>query len=292
MLLRLRMAAPRHVRGDGVARRPDDLPIALRPSPLAVAEARGLPIAEVDTPARHPLVYAKRVLHVDRGTKPGATVAVLHEGQLVGFAAFNPWAEIRLRMLRHGSLPPDEAYWRDLLGRAADLRTSTLKLDARTNAYRVLNAEADGVSGLMVDRFGPVLAAEVFALGMRQRVEEILAILAERLGTTHTVIKCGPATVAQEGFETPPVLSPGAPAEVLIQEQGTKYRVRFAGGHKTGFFCDQRHQRQRLAELVGGRSVLDLCCYTGGFAVAAKGGKSSAWTSTRTRWRSPRATPT
>ena len=172
----------------------ENLPIPLRRQPLAIADSRGLPTAEADTPARHPLIYAKRTIGVDRIAKPGDTVVVYHEGQIVGHAMFNPWAEIRLRMLRHGPLPPDEEYWTDLLGRAAALRTDTLRLDAHTNAYRVLHAEADGFSGLVVDRVGPVLAAEVFALGLRQP-------LAKRLSRTSRWIACenyaGPGSLVE-----------------------------------------------------------------------------------------------
>ena len=80
----------------------------------------------------------------------------------------------------------------------------------------------------------------------------------------------GPATVAQEAFEGRVLQSEQAPSTVTIQEYGTRFRVLFEGGHKTGFFCDQRENRRRLAGYCAGKSVLDLCCYTGGFALQAK----------------------
>src|SRR5690606_18134420 len=67
-----------------------------------------------------------------------------------------------------------------------------------------------------------------------------------------------------------PIASPELPRQVTIQEFGTRFRVRFEGGHKTGFFCDQRDNRRMLAGFCAGKSVLDLCCYTGGFAIQAK----------------------
>jgi 23S rRNA (cytosine1962-C5)-methyltransferase len=76
--------------------------------------------------------------------------------------------------------------------------------------------------------------------------------------------------VAQEAFEGSVLRSDQAPPAVTIQEYGTRFRVLFEGGHKTGFFCDQRENRRRLAGYCAGKSVLDLCCYTGGFAVQAK----------------------
>jgi 23S rRNA (cytosine1962-C5)-methyltransferase len=150
------------------------------------------------------------------------------------------------------------------------LRRDLLRLDDHTDAYRVLHAEADGTSGLVVDRYGDVLSAEIFALPWAPRIDDTLSRLGAMLGTKHTVVKAGPATLAQEGFELEPRASEACPQEILVTEFGTKFRVRFTGGHKTGFFCDQREHRQRLASLAGGKSVLDLCCYTGGFAVQAK----------------------
>jgi 23S rRNA (cytosine1962-C5)-methyltransferase len=243
----------------------------LQPRPLAVDPAKPIPIAEVKVRSRHPLIYAKRVHRVDGHARPGDLVAVyVVGGELLGYALFNPRSEIALRMVRFGPELPDEAFWRERLASAAALRKDALKLEAFTDAYRVIHAEADGFSGLVVDRFGPVLSAEVFTLGMYQRVGEILDPLTKLLGAEHTVVKTGPAVLPQEGFSAPPVPSEALPDSVVVQEFDTKFRVRFEGGHKTGFFCDQRDNRKRLAELCAGRSVLDLCCYTGGFAVQAK----------------------
>ncbi len=144
------------------------------------------------------------------------------------------------------------------------------KLDETTDAYRVVHAEADGLSGLVVDRYGDVLSAEVFSLGMYQRAEAILALLAPLCGTKCTVVRTSPQFLSQEGYDPPPLASPDLPEQVTVQEYGTRFRVRFASGHKTGFFCDQRENRRRLAGFCAGRTVLDLCCYTGGFAVQAR----------------------
>jgi 23S rRNA (cytosine1962-C5)-methyltransferase len=76
--------------------------------------------------------------------------------------------------------------------------------------------------------------------------------------------------LSQEGFDGPIVASAGLSPRVTIQEFGTRFRVDFAGGHKTGFFCDQRDNRRMLSSFCAGKTVLDLCCYSGGFAIQAK----------------------
>jgi 23S rRNA (cytosine1962-C5)-methyltransferase len=105
---------------------------------------------------------------------------------------------------------------------------------------------------------------------MYQRAEAILTMLEPICGTRHGVMRPGPNSMDHEGFMAVPTGSEGLPAKSTIQEFGTQFRVDFAGGHKTGFYCDQRDNRKKLAEFCAGKSVLDLCSYTGGFAIQAK----------------------
>jgi 23S rRNA (cytosine1962-C5)-methyltransferase len=172
--------------------------------------------------------------------------------------------------LRWGQDPPDDAFWTAQLTKAVELRRDVLQLDAITDAYRLIQAEGDGVPGIVVDRFGDVLSAEAFSLGMFQCGADLLARLAALCQARAWILRAGPASLDQEAFEAEPVRSSDAPEGVTIHEYGTRFRVRFDSGHKTGFFCDQRENRRRLAGYCHDKSVLDLCCYTGGFAVQAK----------------------
>lgn len=230
-----------------------------------------LPVVEVRTPSAHPLFYRKRIASVSPEAGIGDLVRVEYDGgQLLGHGLYNPRAEITLRMLSWGEEIPDRAFWSRKLASAQELRTALLKIEERTDAYRVINAEGDGLPGLVIDRYGDVLSAEVFSLGMYQRVRELLEILSQTCGTRHTLIRGGPQIHGQEGFLAEPEASPDLPRQVTIQEFGTRFKVRFEGGHKTGFFCDQRENRRDLALQCADKTVLDLCCYSGGFAVQAK----------------------
>jgi len=238
---------------------------------LALDSSRGLPEVVVKSAGLHPLIYRKRVARVGNGARGGDLVAVYEdEGRHVGYGLYNPRSEIAVRMLAGPDRLPDEAFWLQKLEVAVQLRRDLLRLDEATDSYRVVHAEADGLPGLVIDKIGDVLSAEAFSLGMYQRASAILALLAPLLGTKHTLIRGGPATVAQEGFDGEPIASDDLPARVTIQEYGTRFRVDFAAGHKTGFFCDQRDNRRLLAGFCKDKTVLDLCCYTGGFAVQAK----------------------
>jgi len=238
---------------------------SLVPDPAAPIGA-----AFVRSPSWHPFLYRKRIDRVEKA-QPGDLVAVYGpNGRVLGYGLYNPRSEIAVRMVFYGESLPDDAAWQAKLNEAVMLRRDMLRLDEVTDAYRLIHAEADGLSGLVVDRLGDVLSAEAYTLGMYQRAEAILARLANALGTKFFVVRSSPQFLSQEGYEPPGFASEDLPQEVVIQEYGTRFRVRFVGGHKTGFFCDQRENRKRLAEFCEGRTVLDLCCYTGGFAVQAK----------------------
>lgn len=218
----------------------------------------------------HPLQYRKRILRAE-SARPGDLVAVYSDSQqLLGYGIYNPRSEIQVRMLWQGPELPTDAAWLHKLQSAVTLRRDLLRIDRQSSAWRVVHAESDGLSGLVVDRFGDVLSAEAFGLGMYQRSQALLERLGPLCGTQHWIVRTSPQFLSQEGCDPPELRSPDCPTQVVITEHGTRFRVRFEGGHKTGFFCDQRENRRKLAEFCEGRSVLDLCCYTGGFAVQAR----------------------
>jgi 23S rRNA (cytosine1962-C5)-methyltransferase len=250
--------------------------ISQRPTPgileqRTLAASGALPQVRLKSTSFHPFLYRRMVDRADASAQPGDLVEVIgRDGERFGYGLYNPRSEIVVRMLGYDQDAPSEAFWQQRLERAVELRRDLLRLDEATNAYRVVHAEGDGLTGLVVDRFGDVLSAEIFSLGMYQRAQEILARLTALCGTRHTILSVDAQVHGQEGFLAESVASPDAPRQVTITEHGTRFRVRFAEGHKTGFFCDQRDNRRQLAQFCRGKSVLDLCCYTGGFAVQAK----------------------
>ncbi len=266
---------PRRAPTGGAARPPDPPGSRLAPRPLVPDPAAPIAAVFLRAPTRHPLVHRKRVWRVDDRARPGDLVAVYSEpegapAELVGYGLYNPRSQIAVRLVRTGDALPDSAFWDSQLAQAVRLRRVVLRLDDVTNAYRVLHAEADGFPGLVIDRLDDTLRAEVFSLGMYQRCGEILARLQPLCGTQHTLIQLGPHVLSQEGFTAEPRGSANLPPSAVVQEYGTRFRVHFAQGHSTGYCGDQRDNRRRLAGYCEGRAVLDLCCYTGGFAIQAK----------------------
>jgi 23S rRNA (cytosine1962-C5)-methyltransferase len=249
----------------GAASRPDVPDRSLTPDET-------LPTMAIRAAGGHTFVYRKMVEGAIGPAVPnhGDLVRVVdRDAQHVGYALYNGRSQIALRMLSRGQTAPGPEFWARRIDEAAALRQSLLGLDRETDAYRVIHAEGDGLSGLIVDRFVDVLSIEVFSLGIYQRIGPILGLLADRMGTAHYRVNVDERVARQEDFSGRPLASPLLPPRVTIQEHGIKYRIHFGEAHKTGFFCDQRDNRRELARYCEGRSVLDLCCYTGGFGLNA-----------------------
>jgi 23S rRNA (cytosine1962-C5)-methyltransferase len=231
-----------------------------------------LPTVAVRSAGHHPFVYKKMVIGQAGGPRPrdGDLVRVVdRDGIPLGFGLWNGRSQIALRLIAAGESPPGPELWEARIADAVALREDRLGLPEVTDAYRLIHAEADGLSGLVVDRFADVLSAEVFSLGMYQRIGPILDRLARRAGTAHFRVNVDERIALAEDFPGRPLASPKLPPRVTIQENGVRFRVRFEGSHKTGFFCDQRDNRRELARYCADRSVLDACCYSGGFGIHA-----------------------
>ena len=249
--------------------------------PLLPAPLRGLglnletiPTVAVRSAFLHPLVFKKMVagpLGPNR-PQPGDIVRVVDrdQEQPLGYALWNPRSQIALRRLSDLSTVPDEAFWERRIRDAVRLRASLLNLDKQGDAYRLIHAEGDGLTGLIVDRYADTLSIECFSQGIYQRIGPILNHLHAAAGTTRHRVRMDSDIAAAEGLKADPIDSPELPGVRNIHEHGIRYRVRFEGSHKTGFFCDQRDNRHRLADFCADKQVLDVCCYTGGFGLNAK----------------------
>jgi 23S rRNA (cytosine1962-C5)-methyltransferase len=216
-----------------------------------------------------PAIFPRMLGDASSDARPGDLVSVYDKfGERVGIGLFNPRAKMPLRVVTHTAEPLGEEYFETALRRAVGLRREMFRLDEATDAYRVVNSDGDGVSGLTIDRYGDVLFCDVYSLGIFQR-------LPKWLGTKHVRVHVDHDLGSLEGIKPSQMkeITASAPGKVRIREHGVKFEVDFAEGHKTGFFCDQRDNRRRFGQLVKGARVLDLCSYTGGFSInAALGG--------------------
>ncbi|HZZ18900.1 MAG TPA: class I SAM-dependent rRNA methyltransferase [Opitutaceae bacterium] len=231
------------------------------------------PWAQLKYVTFQPAVFPRLLGDVSPDARPGDWVSVYDKnGDPLGAGLFNPRAKIPLRVVAHGTEPIGEEYFEMAIRRAVALRRDLFKLDAETDAYRLINSDGDGLSGLTIDRYGDVLFCEVYSLGIAQRLPAWLPLLHELAGTKFARVYVDHDLGSLEGIKpsTFNETNAAAPKAVKIRENGVRYEVDFEGGHKTGFFCDQRENRKAIARFAKGARMLDLCCYTGGFSLCAK----------------------
>jgi 23S rRNA (cytosine1962-C5)-methyltransferase len=217
----------------------------------------------------HPWIFQKMV--EKPGTRlPGGSVVdiVDRDGQWVGRGFYNGHSRIALRVLTTDPTEAiDAAFVRRRLDRAVELRRTWLGLDPASDAYRLAHSEGDGLSGLVVDRFGSTIVLEFFAAGFYRLRQAIQDALSNHFPESRFYWFAEEHIQKQESFDC---RSPEPPPPSVITENGVRFRVAPGSKHKTGFFLDQRDNRKALAGFCSGRRVLDLCCNTGGFAVYAK----------------------
>jgi 23S rRNA (cytosine1962-C5)-methyltransferase len=217
----------------------------------------------------HPWIFQKMVEKPSARIAPGSVVDIIdRDGQWVGRGFYNGHSRIALRVL---TAKPEETidagFFERRLARALELRRDWLKLDAVSDAYRLVHSEGDDLSGLVVDRFGSTLVLEFFAAGMFRFRQVIVDALQKQFPASQTYWFAEEHIQKQESFDCRP---PEQPAASVISEHGLRFRVAPGSKHKTGFFVDQRDNRKLLAGFCHGKRVLDICCNTGGFAVYAK----------------------
>jgi 23S rRNA (cytosine1962-C5)-methyltransferase len=217
----------------------------------------------------HPWIFQKMVEKPAERLPPGVVVDIVdRDGQWTGRGFYNGHSRIALRVL---SMDPaeaiDAAFFARRLNQAVELRRVALGLDSVTDAYRLVHSEGDGLSGLVVDRFGQTIVLEFFAAGMYRQREVIEEALAKQFPDTRFYWFAEEHVQKQESFDCRP---PEPPPPGTIVEHGLRFRVAPGSKHKTGFFLDQRENRHLLSGFCRGKRVLDLCCNTGGFAVYAK----------------------
>jgi 23S rRNA (cytosine1962-C5)-methyltransferase len=227
---------------------------------------------------RHPWVFQGSIAKGQ--ADPGETVRVeAHDGAFLAWASFSPTSMIRARAWTFDEAERvDHAFFKRRIQAAQDLRA---RMPIRSNCVRLVHGEADGLPGLIVDRYDDVLSAQFLSAGTERWKQAIADILVERTGMSRLYERSDSGVRTLEGLQ--PVSgwlrggdgSVAAATEVTITEHDWRLTLDVAEGHKTGFYLDQRDNRLRFSQWVrhfGLKRVLNCYCYTGGFSVAALAG--------------------
>ncbi|MCI2057995.1 MAG: class I SAM-dependent rRNA methyltransferase [Oscillibacter sp.] len=242
------------------------------------------PKAEASLLRGHPWVYGEEITSMEGECANGGLVDVLgRRDRYLGTGLFSRQSKIRVRLIsRNANDRFDEAFWDRRLRWAWEYRKSVLRPEDLA-CCRIIFGEADAFPGLTVDRFGALLSVQVLSVGMELRKDFLLTRLVQILREDGQAIsgvyerndealREKEGLVQGKGWFRLPGEEPPASAVTEITENGIRYLVDVENGQKTGFFLDQKFNRQAVARLARGRTVLDCFTHTGSFALNAAAG--------------------
>ncbi len=224
---------------------------------------------------RHPWIFEGSVARLDGRARPGDTVEVVDAGgRRLAKAAWSPSSQIRARVW---SFDPDEtiddAFFKRRVAAAVARREAMPQLRGQ-DGMRLIHGESDGLPGVIADRYGDTVCLQLTAAGPDKWRKAIVGALAKVAGIARIYERSDSDVRGLEGLEpvTGWVHGEAPDRPLSIDENGVRLGVDVVGGHKTGFYLDQRDNRLLTRALAGGKSVLNCFCYTGGFSLQALAG--------------------
>lgn len=224
---------------------------------------------------RHPWVFSGALDKIGGNPQSGQTVDVLDSaGNWLARAAYSPQSQIRARVWTFDPAQAVDASFFRARIRAALAARRALSLDASADAYRLIHAESDGLPGLVVDRYADVLVMQSLTAGSEAWKDTLADILMQETGATAIYERSDADVRTLEGLPACTGWLRGSQQTdtFSITENGLRFNVNIAAGHKTGFYLDQRDNRLRLRHMAAGRDVLDCFSFSGGFSVNALAG--------------------
>lgn len=227
---------------------------------------------------RHPWVFSGAVERVEGNPGSGDTVEVRSaQGGFLAWAAYSPQSQISARVWDwHEGARIDRTFFSNRLRRAIGRRERLLD-SGPTPAARLVHGEADGLPGVVIDRFSDWIVLQLSSAGAWHWRDDIASLAADITGLPNVFERSDAEVLALEGLEPRIATLSGTepPEQITIEENGLRFEVDARRGHKTGFYLDQRDNRALLRDLSNGREVLDCFCYTGGFAANALAGRAA-----------------
>ncbi|ENO1849095.1 class I SAM-dependent methyltransferase [Vibrio vulnificus] len=224
---------------------------------------------------RHPWIFSRGIDRVEGNPQLGETVDVYgHDGKWLAKAAYSPESQIRARVWSFDKQEINKAFFVKRIQDAQLLREDVIERDGLTG-YRLIAAESDGMPGVTIDRYQNFFVCQLLSAGAEYQKQNIVDALVEVFPDCNVYERSDVSVRKKEGLkETTGVLHGDIPPNsVVIEENGVKISVDIVGGHKTGFYLDQRDSRQQAMKYVKDKEVLNCFSYTGGFGLyALKGG--------------------
>ncbi|MGH8642253.1 MAG: class I SAM-dependent rRNA methyltransferase [Burkholderiales bacterium] len=225
---------------------------------------------------RHPWVFSGAVAKLQGKPGPGDTIGVWSAtGEFLAVAAYSPESQIVARVWDWEERAIDAAFFSERIQRAVGQRQALM---GAAGAMRLVHAESDGLPGIVADRYDDTVVLQLNSAGADRWRETIADALLATDGTARVWERSDAEVRQLEGLKPVTALLRGAaePKRIVIDEEGVRFGIDLEQGHKTGFYLDQRDNRQQLRALAAGRDVLDCFCYSGGFALNALAGGANS----------------
>lgn len=224
---------------------------------------------------KHPWVFSRGINKVEGEPALGETVDIFtHDGKWLAKAAYSPNSQIRARVWSFDKEEINKAFFVKRIQDAQLLREDIIGRDGLTG-YRLIAAESDGLPGITIDKYQDFLVCQLLSTGAEFHKQTLVEALLEVFPECNIYERSDVAVRKKEGLEETMGVLHGAepPKSVVIEENGIKISVDIVGGHKTGFYLDQRDSRLQSMKYVKDKEVLNCFSYTGGFGLyALKGG--------------------
>ncbi len=226
---------------------------------------------------KHPWIFSGAIEHVNPKPKSGETVLITNaSGQPMAVGAYSGKSQIRVRVWSFDAQEKiNRDFFRKRIQKALDKRRA-LNLQSQSNAFRLINAEADGLPGLIVDRYADFLVVQILSAGARFWKNDLIQILHEKFTPQGIFERSDSEARRKEGLHSERGLLIGKepPDQIEIFENDLRFLVDVKNGHKTGFYLDQRENRALLRNYASDKEVLNCFAYTGGFGLAAAIGRA------------------
>lgn len=220
----------------------------------------------------HPWAFAEAFKAIPEGLKTGDIAEVYsHKNTLLGTGYVDAESKILVRMvpINHGE--DFEKGVARLVKQAVAHRKEFFNEPEKTNAYRVINGEGDGLPGLIVDYYAGAVSLQIYSLGLQPFMDTVCKALREALGNVRWIYQRNQIRLAKSDSARL-VFGKNLPEKIEFKENGLKFSTDLINGQKTGFFLDQRENRHLIRSISKGRTLLNVCGYTGAFTVAAIAG--------------------
>lgn len=232
----------------------------------------------------HPWVFDQSITEQSREGIPGDLAVIFDDKRrFLAIGLYDPTSTIRVRILQKGKPATIDANWfEEKIKTAADLRKPLSKQD--TNGYRLVHGENDGLPGIVIDRYAETLVLKLYTPAWVPHLNDVLSALEKTQTFNHSILRLSRSLNKQtehlQGLTDGMTLTDPTPESlILFKENGITFECDPINGQKTGFFLDQRENRERVRNLSKGRSVLNVFSYTGGFSLYAADGGATEVTS-------------